>query len=94
MINFVPFSSNTSSVFTGSSRAIPKAGPDQPIDNVILTAESTFFSLIKSLITSNAFSVTVNIKYPPFIDEPFSIHLLLKIAILDDMSINFWKNSI
>jgi hypothetical protein len=47
--------------------------------------------LIKSLITSNAFSVTVNIKYPPFIDEHFPIHLLLKIAILGNMSINFWK---
>jgi hypothetical protein len=50
--------------------------------------------LIKSFITSNAFSVTVNIKYPPFIDEPFPIHLLLKIAILHKMSIKFWKNSI
>ena len=68
---------------------MPKAGPDQPIDNVIRTAEATFFSLIKSLITSNAFSVTVNIKYPPFIDEHFSVHLWLKIVILDNMSINF-----
>jgi hypothetical protein len=72
---------------------MPKAGPDQPIDNVIRTAESAFFSLIKSLITSNAFSVTVNIKYPPFIDEHFFVHLWLKIAILDNMSIKFWKKA-
>jgi len=65
MTNFVPFSSNTSSPLLGSSRAIPKAGPDQPMDIVILTARSVFLSLIKFLITSNAFSETVNIIYPP-----------------------------
>ncbi len=61
MINFVPFSSNTSSSFLGSSRAMPKEGPDQPIDIVIRIAEFTFLSLRKSLITSEALSVTVNI---------------------------------
>jgi hypothetical protein len=50
-----------------------------------------FLSLIKFLITSNAFSETVNIIYPPFIYGHFPIHLLLNIAILANMSIKFWK---
>ena len=62
MINFVPFSSKISSSFLGSSRAMPKVGPDQPIDIVIRTAAASFLSLRKSLITSEALSVTVNIK--------------------------------
>jgi hypothetical protein len=34
--------------------------------------------LMKFLITSNAFSVTVNIKYPPFVDEHFLFTFSLK----------------
>jgi hypothetical protein len=65
-MNFVPFSSNTSSSFLGSSRAMPKLGPDQPIDIVIRIAEFSFLSLRKSFSTSDALSVTVNIKLSPF----------------------------
>ena len=76
MINFIPFSSNTSSSLLGSSRAIPKEGPDQPIDIVILIAEFSSLSLRKSLITSDALSVTVNIKLSPFSDGFFTINLV------------------
>jgi len=68
---------------------MPKAGPDQPIDIVIRTAEPGFFSLTKFWITSNAFSETVNIQNPPFL-RMFSIHLWVKIAIINNMSIKFW----
>jgi hypothetical protein len=47
---------------------MPKEGPDQPMDMVIRMAASTFLSLRKSLMTSEALSVTVSIYYPPYGD--------------------------
>ena len=66
MTNFVPFSSITSSSFFGSSRAMPREGPDQPMDMVMRMAASALLSFRKSLMTSEALSVTVSIEYPPY----------------------------
>jgi hypothetical protein len=66
MTNFIPFSSNFSSSILDSSRAIPKEGPDQPIDITILITEFSSLSFRKSLIASDALSVTVNIIFIPF----------------------------
>jgi len=71
---------------------MPKAGPDHPMDIVILTDASGLFSLIKSLIISNAFSETVNIKYPPFkMNIPYSSSV--KIVMPADMSITSTENN-
>jgi hypothetical protein len=71
---------------------MPKEGPDQPKDKVIRTAESVFLSLRKSLITSAALSVTVNMTYPPSDDGYFSIDILCNLAIFDELSITFFLN--
>jgi hypothetical protein len=71
---------------------MPKEGPDQPKDKVIRTAEAAFLSLRKSLITSAALSVTVNITYPPSGDGYFSIDILCNLAIFDELSITFFLN--
>ena len=66
MTNFVPFSSNTSSSFPGSSRASPREGPPQPIDIVIRTTASCFCSFKYFFISSSALGVTSNI-FTPFV---------------------------
>jgi hypothetical protein len=71
---------------------MPKEGPDQPIDKVIRTAEPVFLSLRKSLITSAALSVTVNITYPPSTNGYFSINILCNLVIFNELSIIFFPN--
>jgi hypothetical protein len=92
MIYFVPFSSNTSSSFLGSSRTMPKAGPDHPIDKVIRIAEVVFLSLRKSFITSAALSVTVIIKFPPSPSGYSNSNLCSNLAIFVELSIVFLRN--
>ena len=91
MIYFVPFSSNTSSSFLGSSRTMPKEGPDHPIDRVMRMAEAAFLSLRKFFIASAALSVTVIIKFPPSFDGYITINLLFNLAIFDGLSIIFLR---
>jgi hypothetical protein len=90
-MNFVPFSSNTSSSFFGSSRAMPSEGPDQPIDIVIRIAELPFLPFRNSFITSDALSVTVNMKLSPSLDIHFTVALLYKLSIFIVLSIIFLK---
>lgn len=94
MINFAPFCSNTSSSLFGSSKAMPKEGPPQPIDIVIRIAEFSFLSLRKSLITSDALSVTVNINLSPFFDGLFTIIIFYNLSIIKALSIIFFCEAI
>jgi hypothetical protein len=56
-------------------------------------AEAAFLSLRKSFITSAALSVTVIIKFPPSFDGYITINLLFNLAIFDELSITFLRQS-
>jgi hypothetical protein len=68
---------------------MPKAGPQQLIAIVILTAEFESLSLRNSVIASEALSVTVNIKLSPFPDGSFAINIWANLSIINVLSINF-----
>jgi len=68
---------------------MPNAGPDQPMDKVILMAIDASLSLRKSLITSDALSVTVSINFLLITQRKYCFKILFKLAILNQLSIAF-----
>jgi len=60
---------------------------------VIRIAEFAFLSLRKSLITSDALSVTVNINYPLSLMD-FSIDVATNLSIINVLSIIFFGKSL
>jgi hypothetical protein len=68
---------------------MPNAGPDQPMDKVILMAIDASLSLRKSLITSDALSVTVSINFLLITQRKYCFKILFKLSILSQLSIVF-----
>jgi len=68
---------------------MPNAGPDQPMDKVILMAIDASLSLRKSLITSAALSVTVSINFLLITQREYCFKIFFKLSILSQLSIAF-----
>ncbi len=68
---------------------MPNAGPDQPMDKVILMAIDASLSLRKSLITSAALSVTEIINFLLVTQCEYCFKILYKLAMLKHLSIAF-----